>query len=105
MSRDIFIQIYKKAFEDFNLNWYLDGESSAQRDCDTLLYEGKIDFIEILSNEKDPEDEYNHRLVFKYQNNFYACPYREGSYGSGICFYTWDLKEVQPKTKEVVYYE
>ena len=102
---NILVEIYRKHLPEFNEDWYHDYDSNEQRDSDTALYNGEIAAVEVISDEKDPEDEWNHRLIFKYEDKCYACPYREGSHGSGICFYIWDIKEVFPKTKEVIYYE
>ncbi len=103
--RDLFEEIYKKAFSNFNLHSFRDSDSTYRRDCDTALYNHNIDFIEVMADEKDPENDWFHRLVFKYENKYYSCVYHEGSHGVGINFEYWDLKEVTPKTKQVTYFE
>ena len=100
-----FENLYGKHIKHFDVEEFISYDSNYPRDLDTQLYLGEFDWVKIIVDEKDPLGEWSNRIIFEYEGNYYSVGYREGSHGSGVNFYYDTLKQVKPKTKEVIYYE
>lgn len=99
-----FENLYKKHLKYFDIGDWNDHYSPYRRNLDTQFYNKEFDWVEIVEDHIDDE-RWLYYIIFKYEDKFYYVEYREGSLGYGVNFDYDTLKEVTPKTKEVVYYE
>lgn len=95
-----------------NFNWelfdynYRDGKFQYNHNITELLIDGQIEGISILQNDLEEEEYWEkYFIVFSYKDEIYKVNYEEGSHGHKHELDIDTLKSVQPKVKEVIYYE
>ena len=105
------IELLQDVIPGFNQKWYeyelYDEESfHYNHNMNQKFIDGELDKIEIVVDRCDPDPEnWGYQVIFKYQDKFYRLEYEDGSHGYQYKIRWNTLKEVFPKTKEVVYYE
>lgn len=102
------VDIYKKELPSFDEKKYVNGYDDNWYKCrmDNNLVDGFFSTIHILENNSESyENDWQASIVFLYGGLYYKCEYSEGSHGGGVNLNDCSLKQVFPKTKEVVYYE
>lgn len=92
---------------DYNYYNYWDGDFTYNHRVVELLVEDEIVGIKVLLNDERNEDGYWEQpfIVFSYDNEIYRIDYQDGSQGYKYKLDVGTLKSVQPKVKEVIYYE
>ncbi len=90
-------------WERYDYN-YWDGDFQYNHNIAEYVILDKVDGIKILLDGQDGYWE-NYFIVFSYKDATYKVNYGEGSHGHKYKLDLGTLKSVQPKVKEVIYYE